>query len=166
MELKPGNPRVICVSAKAAGRACLHQKWGSRQKHRNRCILLYQYHYFCYLDIFISFLHLVFSELGNKMTCVLCHRPDETENTGTLSSKENVAAHQNCLVKILQNGQMWAFVFGSPHLAEIWNASASFREDGDGRFHKSNGSVFTRMKPRIFASPEILNIDYYHRTTF
>lgn len=63
--------------------------------------------FFCITIIFGVYIYLyhfyllVFSGLGNKMTCVLCRRPDETENTGTLSSKENVVAHQNCLVNIL-----------------------------------------------------------------
>lgn len=37
---------------------------------------------------------------GRKMICALCKRSDETKTTGTLSSKEGVAAHQNCLVNI------------------------------------------------------------------
>lgn len=32
------------------------------------------------------------------MTCLLCQRSGETEQTGAISSKDNVAAHQNCLV--------------------------------------------------------------------
>lgn len=40
--------------------------------------------------------------LGHKMKCVLCKQSDETMETGTLSSKEDVAAHQNCLVNIPQ----------------------------------------------------------------
>ncbi|XP_051566196.1 PHD finger protein 11 isoform X2 [Myxocyprinus asiaticus] len=33
-----------------------------------------------------------------KMMCVLCQKSDETEITGALSSKENISAHQNCLL--------------------------------------------------------------------
>lgn len=33
-----------------------------------------------------------------KPTCVLCHRFEETEITGALSTKDDVTAHQNCLL--------------------------------------------------------------------
>lgn len=33
-----------------------------------------------------------------KINCVLCQKSDEDEITGPLSSKENISAHQNCLV--------------------------------------------------------------------
>ncbi|XP_052004173.1 mucin-1-like [Xyrauchen texanus] len=33
-----------------------------------------------------------------KIMCVLCQKSDETEITGALSSKENISAHQNCLL--------------------------------------------------------------------
>lgn len=32
------------------------------------------------------------------VSCVLCHRSDETKITGPLSTKEEVTAHQNCLL--------------------------------------------------------------------
>ncbi|XP_056611566.1 histone-lysine N-methyltransferase 2A [Triplophysa dalaica] len=33
-----------------------------------------------------------------KIICVLCKKSDETEITGALSSKDNISAHQNCLL--------------------------------------------------------------------
>ncbi|XP_072252888.1 uncharacterized protein phf11 [Leuresthes tenuis] len=35
---------------------------------------------------------------GRKTSCVLCHRSEETKITGALSTKEQVTAHQNCLL--------------------------------------------------------------------
>ncbi|XP_051563983.1 uncharacterized protein LOC127446799 isoform X3 [Myxocyprinus asiaticus] len=36
--------------------------------------------------------------LSSKIICVLCQNSDENEITGALSSKENISAHQNCLL--------------------------------------------------------------------
>lgn len=36
-----------------------------------------------------------------KIICVLCEKSDENEITGPLSSKQNISAHQNCLVSSL-----------------------------------------------------------------
>nr|XP_020465196.1 PHD finger protein 11 isoform X2 [Monopterus albus] len=33
-----------------------------------------------------------------KVSCVLCHRSEETKTTGSLSTKDKVTAHENCLV--------------------------------------------------------------------
>lgn len=35
---------------------------------------------------------------GDKVFCVLCQRSEETEITGALSTKQEVTAHQNCLL--------------------------------------------------------------------
>ncbi|XP_070694196.1 uncharacterized protein phf11 [Pempheris klunzingeri] len=35
---------------------------------------------------------------GHKLSCVLCQRADETKITGALSTKDQVTAHQNCLL--------------------------------------------------------------------
>lgn len=35
---------------------------------------------------------------GHKLSCVLCHGRDETPTTGPLSTKNEVTAHQNCLL--------------------------------------------------------------------
>ncbi|KAK7169142.1 hypothetical protein R3I93_005210 [Phoxinus phoxinus] len=37
-------------------------------------------------------------QLPCKIICVLCEKSDEDEITGPLSSKENISAHQNCLL--------------------------------------------------------------------
>lgn len=34
----------------------------------------------------------------NQVSCILCRRSEETEVTGALSTKQEVTAHQNCLV--------------------------------------------------------------------
>lgn len=36
----------------------------------------------------------------HKINCVLCKKSDEDEITGPLSSKQNISAHQNCLVTV------------------------------------------------------------------
>ncbi|KAL1267797.1 hypothetical protein QQF64_033160 [Cirrhinus molitorella] len=38
------------------------------------------------------------SQSQNKIICALCEKSDETEDTGTLSSKGSISAHQNCLL--------------------------------------------------------------------
>ncbi|XP_071329714.1 uncharacterized protein phf11 [Trachinotus anak] len=35
---------------------------------------------------------------GRRVTCALCHRSEETTITGALSTKDEVTAHQNCLL--------------------------------------------------------------------
>lgn len=42
-------------------------------------------------------------EMGNdrKVTCILCERSEETKISGALSTKDQITAHQNCLVNIL-----------------------------------------------------------------
>lgn len=61
---------------------------------------VYEKHANCSISSsFLVFLSLVISR-GIKMTCLLCQRSDETGETGALSSKDNVVAHQNCLVNI------------------------------------------------------------------
>ncbi|XP_008432492.1 uncharacterized protein phf11 isoform X2 [Poecilia reticulata] len=37
-------------------------------------------------------------KMNHSRKCVLCHRLDETKTTGALSKKEQVTAHQNCLL--------------------------------------------------------------------
>uniref|UniRef100_A0A8D2ZHE1 PHD-type domain-containing protein n=1 Tax=Scophthalmus maximus TaxID=52904 RepID=A0A8D2ZHE1_SCOMX len=37
-------------------------------------------------------------DVGAKVSCILCHRSEETVTTGALSNKDQVTAHQNCLL--------------------------------------------------------------------
>ncbi|XP_007555567.2 uncharacterized protein phf11 isoform X3 [Poecilia formosa] len=46
-----------------------------------------------YFDVFTSV-----EKMNHSRKCVLCHRPDETTTTGALLKKEQVTAHQNCLL--------------------------------------------------------------------
>lgn len=55
--------------------------------------------FFFILGAFLTF-QLVAISRCHKMKCVLCQRSNETTDTGALSSKRKVAAHQNCLVNI------------------------------------------------------------------
>lgn len=37
---------------------------------------------------------------SHEVSCVLCHLSVETKTTGALSTKDQVTAHENCLVNI------------------------------------------------------------------
>lgn len=39
-------------------------------------------------------------EDGDKVSCVLCQLSEETKTTGALSTKDEVTAHENCLVNM------------------------------------------------------------------